>query len=37
VYCTHGDEEASAALVTRLRQELGVAADVPRLGEAVEF
>lgn len=36
VYCTHGDEGASAALVTRLRQEVGVEADVPRYGDVIQ-
>ena len=36
IYCTHGDEHASAALVTRLREELSLQADVPRLGETVD-
>jgi len=35
IYCTHGDEGASAALATRLHQELGVPADVPRYGDVV--
>lgn len=37
IYCTHGDEGASAALATRLTQDLGVEADVPRVGETVMF
>ncbi len=35
VYCTHGDEGASAALMTRLHEELGVDAHVPRYGDVV--
>lgn len=35
VYCTHGEEGASAALATRLTEELGVAADVPRFGDTI--
>ncbi len=35
VYCTHGDEGAAAALMTRLHQELGVDAHVPRYGDVV--
>ena len=35
IYCTHGDEGASAALMTRLHQELGVDAHVPRYGDVV--
>lgn len=35
VYCTHGEEDAAAALATRLTEELHVPADVPRLGDTV--
>lgn len=35
VYCVHGDEGASVALATRLHNELGIEADVPRIGESV--
>lgn len=35
VYCTHGDEGASVALATRLKQDLGVEADVPRYGDVI--
>ena len=35
IYCTHGEEGASAALATRLTEELGVVADVPRFGETI--
>ncbi len=35
VFCTHGEEGASAALATRLSADAGVRADVPRLGETV--
>lgn len=37
VYCTHGEEGASAALATRIQQELRIPADVPRLGETIEL
>lgn len=37
IYCTHGEEGASAALATRLTDELGVHADVPRLGDRIEL
>ncbi len=36
VYCTHGEEAAAGALASRINEELGVSADVPRLGETVE-
>ncbi len=36
IFCTHGDEDASAALATRFTQKLGVRADLPRYGETVE-
>jgi metallo-beta-lactamase family protein len=35
VYCTPGDEGACVALATRLKQDLGANADVPRYGESV--
>lgn len=35
VYCTHGEEDASAALATRITEELHIPADVPRLGDIV--
>jgi metallo-beta-lactamase family protein len=35
IYCTHGEEGAAAALATRLQQELGVQADVPRYGDII--
>jgi metallo-beta-lactamase family protein len=35
VYCTHGEEAASSALRTRVMEELGIPADVPRFGETV--
>ncbi len=37
IYCTHGEEGASAALATRLTQEVGLRADVPRYGESIEL
>ena len=36
VYCTHGEEAAAGALASRINEELGVSADVPRLGETIE-
>lgn len=36
VYCTHGEEDASAALATLLTEELHVTADVPRPGDTIE-
>ncbi|MBP9864317.1 MBL fold metallo-hydrolase [Patescibacteria group bacterium] len=30
ILCTHGEEDASAALATRITEELGIKADVPR-------
>lgn len=35
IFCTHGEEGASAALATLLQQKIGVPADVPRLGETI--
>ncbi len=35
VYCTHGEEGAAAALATRLQQEVGINADVPRYGDII--
>ncbi len=35
VYCTHGDESASAALATRIQQDLGIPATVPRLHDTI--
>lgn len=35
IYCTHGEEGAAAALATRLQQELGVKADVPRYADII--
>jgi metallo-beta-lactamase family protein len=36
VFCTHGEEAAAAALATRITEELGIQADVPRVGETVD-
>ncbi|MEO5927327.1 MAG: MBL fold metallo-hydrolase [Patescibacteria group bacterium] len=36
VYCTHGEEDASAALATAIAEELHVTADVPRPGDTIE-
>ncbi len=35
VYCTHGDESASAALATQIRETLHIPADVPRLLDVI--
>lgn len=35
VYCTHGEEHAAVALATRINEELGIPADVPRFEETV--
>jgi len=35
IYCTHGEESASAALASRLSEELGVHADVPRFEQTL--
>ncbi|MDD5725890.1 MAG: MBL fold metallo-hydrolase [Patescibacteria group bacterium] len=37
IYCTHGEEAASAALATRIKDEMEVTADVPRFGETIEI
>ncbi len=37
VYCTHGEEDASAALATEIFDELGIQADVPRVGQSIEM
>lgn len=35
VYCTHGEEAASAALASRITEELGIEADVPRFEQRI--
>ncbi len=35
IYCTHGEEGASAALATLLEKETGMPADVPRVGQVI--
>lgn len=35
VYCSHGEENASAALATRITKDLGIEAIVPRLGQTI--
>jgi len=35
VYCTHGEEEAAAALATRITDDLHIPADVPRVGDTI--
>ncbi|MFZ2804140.1 MAG: MBL fold metallo-hydrolase [Patescibacteria group bacterium] len=37
VYCTHGEEAASAALASRITEELGIKADVPRFEETIDI
>lgn len=37
IFVTHGEEETSIALATRLTEELGVQAHAPRLSESVEL
>ncbi len=37
VFCTHGEEEAAAALATRITEDLGITADVPRFEETIEI
>jgi metallo-beta-lactamase family protein len=35
VYCMHGEEDAAAALATRITEKLKIPADVPRFGEEI--
>ncbi|MCC7357170.1 MBL fold metallo-hydrolase [Candidatus Uhrbacteria bacterium] len=35
IYCTHGEEAASAALASRITEETGILADVPRPGDTI--
>jgi len=35
VYCTHGDEGAAIALATKIHEELGIAAEVPRYKDQI--
>ncbi|HWQ99557.1 MAG TPA: MBL fold metallo-hydrolase [Candidatus Methylomirabilis sp.] len=35
VFCTHGEEEAAAALATRITEDLGIDAEVPRFEQTV--
>jgi len=37
IYCVHGDEGASAALATRLTQELNIPSTLPRFADTVEL
>jgi len=37
IFCVHGEEDAAAALATRLTQKLKVPVDVPRFGEKIEI
>lgn len=35
IYCTHGEEAASAALASRITEEMGIPADVPRFEQVL--
>ena len=37
IYCTHGEEDASAALATRITEELRITADVPRFEQILSL
>ena len=37
IYCTHGEEAASAALASRITEEFGIKADVPRMDQVIEI
>lgn len=37
IFCTHGEESASAALATRIQEELSIHTDVPRFEEAIKL
>ncbi|MFA5185418.1 MAG: MBL fold metallo-hydrolase [Patescibacteria group bacterium] len=37
IYCVHGEEDAAAALATRLNQKLNIPVDVPRYQETIEI
>ena len=37
IYCTHGDEGASAALATRIQQKLNIPCDVPRYEDVLSI
>lgn len=37
VYCTHGEEDAAAALASRITEDLGIAADVPRFADSIDL
>lgn len=37
IFCNHGEENASAALATRITEELGVESDVPRFEQTIEL
>ncbi len=37
IYCTHGEEAASAALASRITEEFGIKADVPRMEQVLQL
>ncbi|MCI0479295.1 MBL fold metallo-hydrolase [Candidatus Uhrbacteria bacterium] len=37
IYCTHGEEDAAAALASRVTEDLGIPADVPRFADAIDL
>ncbi len=37
VYCTHGEEAASAALASRILEKFGIPADVPRMEQTIDL
>ena len=37
IYCNHGEENAAAALATRITDELGITADVPRFEQTIKL
>jgi metallo-beta-lactamase family protein len=37
IYCTHGEEAAAASLASRLTEELGVEAEVPRFQQTIQI
>ncbi len=37
IYCTHGEEAASAAIASRITEEFGIKADVPRMEQVLQL
>ncbi|MBU1349165.1 MBL fold metallo-hydrolase [Patescibacteria group bacterium] len=37
VYCTHGEEDAAAALASRITEDLDIPADVPRFADSIDL